>query len=59
MRLQHKALATMVQTVGWAYTSVKTIPLQDFGAEKGGGGHFLQIVQNMILVRIFSIHKCL
>ena len=29
---------SMVQTLGWAYTSLRIIPLQDVDTEKGEGG---------------------
>ena len=33
----------VLQTAGWAYTSLQITPLQDCGAEKGGGGVYSRV----------------
>ena len=40
--------------MGWAYTSVQITPLQDFGAEWGGGG----LLQGGLVLHIYGTSTC-
>ena len=43
---QTDVYTSMVQTVGWAYTSVQITPSQDFGAKKMGVGLYSGFYSN-------------